>query len=85
VAEFALFTVLIEDVNKAFWTKELKTEAELCNKISKEFYNLLLLFMKKEVDKLNLYKPGIDYKINLKKDDYGREVSISFRPLYNML
>ena len=80
-----LFTVLIEDVNKALQTKKPKIEAKLYNKILKEFYNLLLLFIKKEADKLNLYKPGVDYKINLKKDNYKREVFISFRPLYNIL
>jgi hypothetical protein len=38
-AELVLFIILIEDVNKAFWTKEPKIEAKLYNKISEKFYN----------------------------------------------
>lgn len=68
VAELAVFAIFIANVNKALQQKKLKTEAEFRKKISIEFYNLLPLFRKKEADKLNLYKLGVDYKINLKKD-----------------
>jgi hypothetical protein len=55
-------------MNKALREKKPKFEEELYTKIFKEFYNLLLLFIKREVDKLNLYKLGVDYKIYLKKN-----------------
>jgi hypothetical protein len=63
-----VFIVSLKDINKALKEKKPKSKGELYKKIPKEFYDLLLLFIKKKVDKLNLYKPRVDYKIYLKKN-----------------
>jgi hypothetical protein len=64
----AVFIVSFKDINKALRKKKPKSKGKLYKKIPKEFHNLLLLFIKKKIDKLNLYKPRVDYKIYLKKD-----------------
>ena len=67
-AELTVFTISIEDINKALCIKVSLLEGELYKRISPEFYNLLPLFIKKEADKLNLYKLGVDHEVNLKTD-----------------
>jgi hypothetical protein len=64
----AVFIVSLKDINKALREKKPKSKRKLYKKISKKFHDLLPLFIKKKIDKLNLYKPKVDYKIYLKKD-----------------
>ena len=53
-------------------------------KIPKKFYYLLPLFIKSEADKLNPYKPRIDYIIPFKKGLNGQDLPIPFGPLYSI-
>jgi hypothetical protein len=64
----AIFIVSLKNINKALREKKSKSKEKLYKKIPKEFYNLLLFFIKKKVDKLNLYKPRVNHKIYLKKN-----------------
>jgi len=61
------------------------TKAELKARIFKEFYNLLLLFLKWGVNVLNPYKLSINYKIRIKKDINRNKLLLLFSLLYNIL
>jgi hypothetical protein len=73
------------DIDKALRLKILKIEEELKERILAIFYNLLLLFRKVKADKLNPYKPGINYKINIKINEKERPFLLPFGALYNIL
>ena len=45
---------------------------------------MLPLFKKKEADRLNKYKPGIDLKIELKKGLNNKDLPLPFSLLYNI-
>lgn len=67
-AKLSIFAISLKDVNKALYMKRLFLEEKLKERISLKFHNLFLLFIKKEADKLNFYKLGVNHKINLKID-----------------
>jgi hypothetical protein len=73
------------DIDKALRLKILKIKEELKERILAIFYNLLLLFRKVEADKLNLYKPGINYEINIKINEKRRPFPLPFGVLYSIL
>lgn len=81
--EEAVFAVSLADVEKALSLKAPKTEQELRTHIPAQFHDLLPLFMKKEADKLNPHKPGVDHKIKI-KDAHGNQMPIPYGALYNM-
>ena len=60
-------------------------KAKLKAKIPKEFHNLLLLFLKRGVNVLNPYKPGVNYEIHIKKDANKNKLLLLFSLLYNIL
>lgn len=73
--EHELFAVSVRDINRAL---EERVETDLTTKVPKEFYKHLLVFSKRESDKLLKYRL-YDYKIELEPN---KQYSLS--PLYRM-
>jgi hypothetical protein len=73
------------DIDKVLRLKILKIEEELKERILAIFYDLLLLFRKVEADKLNPYKPEVNYEINIKINKKERPFLLPFGAFYSIL
>ena len=83
-AEVAVFAISLADINRALAGKTPRTAKEIRELLPPELHDLVPLFTKKEADKLAPHRPGVDLKIDLKKDTEGRELPLPWGPLYNM-
>lgn len=83
-ADLAVFRISLEDIEKTLRKKTVLSNADLLKKLPPEFHDLVKLFNKKEADKLNPHKPGVDHVIKIGKDDQGRELPLPFGGLYNL-
>ena len=70
------------DINKVLQEKKYTNpETQLPEWIN---HKLMMLFDRKEANKLPPYRPGIDHHIKLEKDADGKTPEAPWGPLYNM-
>lgn len=69
------------DIEKALARKKYTDPAD---KLPKALRQYMDLFNQAAADKLAPHREGIDHKVNLLKDEQGRELSLPWGPLYNM-
>jgi len=68
-----VFSALLIDIDKVLTRKKY---TDLINKLLKRFYKYLELFNKLAAEKLPPYREGVNYKINLLKDEQGRDLPV---------
>jgi hypothetical protein len=83
-AERTILSVRMEDVEKELRKKRIWSDKEIISRLPKEFADLVKLFQEGEGEKLPPHRPGIDHKINLRKDKNGDPLPLPWCPLYNM-
>ncbi|KAI0997645.1 hypothetical protein K3495_g10543 [Podosphaera aphanis] len=77
----------MHDISKALEVKRTLTREEVENSLPKEVRNFTDLFLDDDVesgDSLPPFRPGVDTKIQLVKDEQGRNKEIPWGPLYGM-
>ncbi|KAI0996566.1 hypothetical protein K3495_g11617 [Podosphaera aphanis] len=79
-----LFAASISDINKALETKRKQTPDEIKASLPPEVRDNARYFTEDENHELPPHRPGVDTKIELIKDEQGREKDIPFGPLYDM-
>lgn len=63
------FAASIADIDKALALKKRFTNKEIKLLLLEQYYNCCKLFSPNEAKKLPLYRPGLDYKINVIEKD----------------
>ena len=76
-----IFAASLKDIEKALAVKK-RTDPGV--KLPEHYHEYLSLFDMKVADQLPPHRPGIDHKIELEKDENGREKTAPWGPLYNM-
>ena len=75
----------IRDINKALEAKPKESPSEIREKLPEKIKDSALLFVDDEgPDSLAPHRQGIDTKIDLQKDEQGRDKDVPWGPLYNM-
>jgi hypothetical protein len=78
----AVFAASLRDIDKAL---SLKKEVDPRTKLPQHYHDFLLLFSKKESDKLPPPRgKGVDHSIELVRDEQGKEMTVPWGPLYSM-
>ncbi|KAI0991460.1 hypothetical protein K3495_g16727, partial [Podosphaera aphanis] len=83
----SIFKVSILDIDKALQklsNQHTKSEKDLKNSIPAQFHDLIALWKSREAAKLPPHRPGVDHKIELKRNENGTEMQVPFGPLYDM-
>ncbi|KAI0999337.1 hypothetical protein K3495_g8857 [Podosphaera aphanis] len=79
-----IFAASISDINKALEVRKKKTPEEIKAELPREIEQNAQYFTEDEKHELSPNRPGLDTKIELSKDENGREKEIPFGPLYDM-
>ncbi|POS81935.1 hypothetical protein EPUL_005965, partial [Erysiphe pulchra] len=86
-SERVIGAITIQDITRALEPKKVQTQDEIRDKLPKQIHQFLDLFLdddSKTKNSLPPHRPGIDTRINFKKDDQGRDKEIPWGPLYGM-
>ena len=78
---YQIFSASIADIEKALTRKKYTDPA---TKLPPELHQYLDLFSQHAANSLADHRPGTDHKIELLKDENGKEAEIPWGPLYNM-
>ncbi|KAI0995327.1 hypothetical protein K3495_g12855 [Podosphaera aphanis] len=82
-----IFKVSIRDIDKALLklsNQHSKSEEDLRKTIPAQFHDIIELWKSKEAAKLPPHRPGVDHRIELRKNESGMEMQVPFGPLYDM-
>jgi len=63
--------IKIANIEKAIKGKQLNTKAELKRTLPLEVHEFILLFLFREAERLPLYRPGIDMRIEVQRKADG--------------
>jgi len=76
-----VFSASLADIDKALARKKY---TDPTSKLPKRLHKHLELFNELAAEKLPPHREGVDHKINLLKDEQGRDLPVPWGPLYNM-
>jgi predicted aspartyl protease/transposase InsO family protein len=80
-AGYQIFSASIADIEKALTRKKY---IDPVTKLPQMLHHHLPLFSQQAANSLANHRPGIDHRIELLKDQNGKEAEIPWGPLYNM-
>jgi len=80
-AEVEIFAASLRDIEKSLAVKK-RTDPR--SKLPEHYHEYLPLFDMKEADRLPSHRPDVDHRIELEKDENGKEKAVPWGPLYNM-
>ena len=73
IKSYEVFSASLINIDKALARKKY---TNLTSKLLKRFYKYLELFNKLVAEKLPSYREGVNYKINLLKNEQGRDLPV---------
>ncbi|KAI1005955.1 hypothetical protein K3495_g2267 [Podosphaera aphanis] len=83
----SIFNVSIRDIDKALLklsNQYSKSEEDLRKTIPVQFHDIIELWKSKEAAKLPPHRPGVDHRVELRRNDSGMEMQVPFGPLYDI-
>lgn len=79
-----IFAASMADIEKALKPKHKPTRVEIERVLPAQYRRFVDLFDPEKADELPPHRPGIDHRIQLEKDENGKEKEVPWGALYNM-
>lgn len=84
VTKVAISIINLQNIKKAFNPKVNLSNEELKVRILRNIYDLFYVQKQSEDDKINLYCFHINYKMEVKKNQYGRKLLFLYKSFYSI-